>query len=366
VQKLAKEGEQIAKTTNYRPVAQCPIMGRIDSPPPTRAIAMSSDAIVEVHDLCKTYRDGLIRRQRIDALRGVSLRIGRGEIFGLLGPNGAGKTTLIKVLLGIVRKTSGEASLMGRAVGDRRSRMRVGFLPENHRFPQHHTGNSALRHFGRLSRMPSSMIAERAPRLLEMVGLAERGDSPVKNYSKGMQQRLGLAQAMMHDPELLVLDEPTDGVDPVGRKEMRVLLERLKQDGKTIFINSHLLQEVELVCDRVAILTDGVVRREGPIDHLTRASGAESMFEVRCEEDVVRAALGVKTILRVEPRGSELLAVTVSVEDQAAVDRCIDELRCAGVSIVSVSSARRTLEDAFLEVVSQPMSSPGPEAGNDP
>jgi len=165
----------------------------------------------------------------------------------------------------------------------------------------------------------------------------------------------------MHDPELLVLDEPTDGVDPVGRKEMRVVLERLKGEGKTVFINSHLLQEVELICDRVAILTDGVVRREGPIDQLTQTSQAESTIEVRCEEEIVRAALDSKTILRVEPRGGEVLAITVSAADQTAIDRCIDELRCAGVSIVSLSSPRRTLEDAFLEVVRQQAAGQGPD-----
>ena len=176
------------------------------------------------------------------------------------GAHGAGKTTLIKVLLGVVRRSAGQASLLGHPAGDRRGRIHVGYLPENHRIPRHHTGNSALSYYGSLSGLSLKEIRRRRPALLETVGLAKWGDSSVKKYSKGMLQRLGLAQAMLHEPDLLILDEPTDGVDPLGRSELRRVA-AAESAGKTVFLNSHLLQEVELVCDRVAILNHGEVLR---------------------------------------------------------------------------------------------------------
>lgn len=193
---------------------------------------------IEVDGLRKTYTDGLIRRRTVEALRGVTFRVEKGTIFGLLGPNGAGKTTLIKVLLGIVRKTGGSATLMGLPAGNRLSRVKVGYLPENHRIPRHHTANSALEYYGALSGMPVRDIRKRSSELLELVGIGKWGPASIRTFSKGMLQRLGLAQALMHDPDLLVLDEPTDGVDPVGRSEMRDTLRRLKDEGKTVFINS--------------------------------------------------------------------------------------------------------------------------------
>ena len=185
---------------------------------------MSMSPAVDVTSLRKTYRDGLFGRRRVEALAGVTLDVGRGEIFGLLGPNGAGKTTLIKVLLGMVRATGGAASLLGRSAGSRAARREVGYLPENHRIPRHHTGNSALAVLRQSERAVGAEVRRRSEPLLATVGLSAWGQTSIKKYSKGMLQRLGLALAMLHDPELLILDEPTDGVDPVGRSEMRTLL----------------------------------------------------------------------------------------------------------------------------------------------
>src|SRR5262245_49491241 len=176
---------------------------------------------IETHSLCKTYVEGLIRRKRQEALRGVSLRVERGEIFGLLGGNGAGKTTFIKILLGIIRRSGGDARLLGYAAGDWRGRKLIGYLPENLRVPRHLTGLTALEYYGHLSNVPTSLIRQRRGGLLEMVGLADRAKDPVRTYSKGMLQRLGLAQAMLHEPELFVLDEPTDGLDPLARSQVR-------------------------------------------------------------------------------------------------------------------------------------------------
>ena len=241
---------------------------------------MTDQLAVTVRDLAKVYRGGLFRK-RVQALNGVSLDVPRGEIFGLLGPNGAGKTTLIKILLGIVRRSSGSASVLGHVAGDRRGRRSIGYLPESHRIPHHLTGNTALEYYGQLSGMPLAEICAKRDGLLDTVGLGKWGRTPVKNYSKGMQQRLGLAQAMLHDPDLLILDEPTDGVDPVGRAEIRDVLFQLKDRGKTVFLNSHLLQEIELVCDRVAILHAGLVRHVGPVRELTEATSNCIVYEVR-------------------------------------------------------------------------------------
>ena len=314
---------------------------------------LASDApAIDVQALRKTYRDGLLGRRSVEALKGVTFEVRRGEIFGLLGPNGAGKTTLIKVLLGVVRRTAGGASLLGRPAGDRRGRIQVGYLPENHRIPRHHTGNSALAYYGSLSGLSLGEIRRRRPALLDAVGLTKWGSTSVKKYSKGMQQRLGLAQAMLHEPQLLILDEPTDGVDPVGRSEMRTLLQRLKSEGKTIFLNSHLLQEVELVCDRVAILHQGQVLREGRIDELTLRPEAEVQFLLVGSEEQIRTALTSYELGPLHSAGLGQFQVAVRAEDQAAADRCVDNLRQHGIGIASMSRSRQTLEEAFLSIIS--------------
>ena len=210
---------------------------------------------------------------KITALKGVSLTVERGEIFGLLGQNGAGKTTLIKILLGVIRKTEGEASLLDRPAGTASVRRRVGYLPEDHRFPDYHTGASLLDFYGALLDVPARVRRKRIPAILDTVGLKGRMHYKIRTYSKGMKQRLGVAQALLHEPDVIFLDEPTDGVDPVGRREIRDLMQSLKAEGKTIFLNSHLLSEVEQICDRVAILAKGELVREGDIATLTKQQG---------------------------------------------------------------------------------------------
>jgi ABC-2 type transport system ATP-binding protein len=306
---------------------------------------------IQTRDLCKTYRDGWFGRRSVHALSGVSLSVKRGEIFGLLGPNGAGKTTMIKVLLGLVHKTSGEAEMLGHPAGHRPTRRNIGYLPEHHRIPHHLNGNTALEYYGGLSNMPLSEIRRKRPKLLEMVGLGRWGKTLVRKYSKGMSQRLGLAQAMLHDPELLILDEPTDGVDPVGRAEIREVLGRLKSEGKTIFLNSHLLQEVELVCDRVAILGRGKLRRMDTVDALRQLTSPEAVLTLRADESSVRRLLNGHTVLAAQPVDHEHLRITVEAPDQPALDRWIDLLRQGGISIASVGRRQLTLEQAFLDLI---------------
>jgi ABC-2 type transport system ATP-binding protein len=317
-----------------------------------------ADAAIEVEQLSKTYVEGWLRRKRRAALRDVSFRVEQGEIFGLLGGNGAGKTTFIKIMLGIIRRSQGRASLLGFPAGDRRARRRVGYLPENLRVPRHLTAITALEYYGHLSNVPSSVIRERRGPLLERVGLAPRAHDPVRNYSKGMLQRLGLAQAMLHDPDIFILDEPTDGLDPLARSQVRGYLAELKQQGKTVFLNSHILQEVELICDRVAILDKGTLRRVANVKEITKSGtsdlpGAAALLEVHLDlagnVPLIRTLLPASSLL--ELHGENGVRTVVQLPSQTAVDELVDELRRQQISIVNLSRGRLSLEQAYLEIV---------------
>ncbi len=324
----------------------------------------SSKTIVDVRDVRKTYRSWSIRKRKtIEALRGVSLEASAGEVFGLLGPNGAGKTTLIKVLLGVVKPTGGEAYLFDSPIGSAEARSRVGYLPESLSIDPHHTARSALNFYGRLSNMTGQQIAKRSDELLELVGLADRDKESVRRFSKGMRQRLGLAQALMHNPDLLVLDEPTDGLDPVGRSQVRAVIERLRDEGKTIFLNSHILQEVELVCTRVAILAKGRLRGSGKpdelaVDRVSRKTVIDTTFlDGDVNEDHQKT---VQTLLQenagdltVEVAATEQLdqQITLQATNQSDIDRVVDLLREAKISIRKIEIQRPSLEDTFMHLV---------------
>ncbi|MGB7326367.1 MAG: ABC transporter ATP-binding protein [Rubripirellula sp.] len=331
-----------------------------------------TDPIVDVRDLRKTYKGWSVRgRRNVDALQGVSLQAQAGDVFGLLGPNGAGKTTLIKTLLGVVKPSGGTASLFGQPVGSNAARQRVGYLPESLRVDRHHTARTALHFYGRLSQMNSADIARRTDELLELVGLRGRDRESVRRFSKGMYQRLGLAQALMHDPDLLVLDEPTDGLDPVGRNEVRKVIERLRDLGKTIFLNSHILQEVELVCTRVAIMAGGKLLAIGPIDELASPTDAANVFvDIRfavgdgdsmasgpslSDQLALDLAVADSTTLSVVEKasGTATHRIMLSTPDQTEVDRVVDQLRQHGHSIVRLENKRPSLEDTFMRLVDQ-------------
>ena len=311
-----------------------------------------TEPVIQVRDLQKTFRSGLFKRRRVPALQGVSLEIPRGKIYGLLGPNGAGKTTLIKILLGIVRKTSGDAKVLGTNAGNIAARRKIGFLPENHRIPRHLNGNTALEYYGCLSGLSVGEVRRRTPEMLERVGLKGREKDRVSGYSKGMQQRLGLAQAMLHRPELIVLDEPTDGVDPVGRTEIRDVLRGLADEGTSIFLNSHLLQEIELICENVAILTGGSVRRTGSVRELTAAiADSPIVFRIACDRAMAEECFSEIKVSHVEDAADGVLDVHASVPEQKDVDRAIDTLRGKGVSVLNMQRRDLTLEEVFLQIV---------------
>jgi len=301
--------------------------------------------VIDARDLTKIYDIGM-RRRGIVALDSVTLTVEQGEVFSLLGPNGAGKTTFLKVVLGITQLTSGSVSIAGLMPSDPRSREKVGYLPENHRFPGHLTGLGLLEFTGRLYGMSQSEIDTRTNYLLELVGMGRWAETKIKKYSKGMSQRIGLAQALMCDPEILLLDEPTDGVDPVGKVEIRQVLEKVRDEGKTIVLNSHLLSEVEAIVDRVAILSRGKLIRISSIEALTSRA---SQFEV--EADIGSMVIDIPTeIGKVISISSKRLIVELSDDDK--INHIIDQLRMKRISIRSVKPMKVSLEQSFLETIS--------------
>lgn len=295
--------------------------------------------VIATANLVKQYK-------KIEALKGVTIQVEKGEIFGLLGQNGAGKTTLVKILLGITQPSFGEARLLDEPAGTSSVRQRVGYLPEDHRFPDYHTGWSLLDFYGALLSVPREKRRARIEEVLEMVGLRGRMHYKIRTYSKGMKQRLGIAQAILHEPEVIFLDEPTDGVDPVGRREIRELMQRLKQNGTTIFLNSHLLGEVELICDRVVILQTGQVIRSGDVAALTRMQGS-FMIGLAAGQDFPREEIE-KAGYPATARGD---LWEIGVEDGKSIDPIIDLLRGRGLSIRHLVEKRQSLEELFMESV---------------
>jgi ABC-2 type transport system ATP-binding protein len=298
-------------------------------------------SVIATRDLAKQYR-------KIQALRGVSINVDPGHIYGLLGQNGAGKTTLIKILLGITNLTSGDAELLGQPAGTANVRRRIGYLPEDHRFPDYHSGWSLLDFYGGLLSVPRGERHRRAEEMLELVGLKGRMHYKIRTYSKGMKQRLGIAQAIFHDPQVVFLDEPTDGVDPVGRREIRAIMQQLKDQGKTIFLNSHLLSEVELICDHVGILQRGELIREGDIKELTELQGffvlGLAPGQTLPRDDLARQGYTAT------PSGEHW---EIGVKDGQNIDPVIDLLRARGLSVRHLVEKRQTLEELFIETVEE-------------
>ena len=302
------------------------------------AITEMTNWAVDLIDVRKDYP------RNIQALRGVNIQVGRGEIFGLLGPNGAGKTTLVKIMMTVVRPTHALGTLMGRPLGHRGKLARVGYLPEHHRFPGYLTGHQLLDYYAALARVPRARRRDNARRWLDRLSMTRWADTRVDKYSKGMMQRLGIAQALMNDPEMVVLDEPTDGLDPVGRREVRELLLELRHAGTTVFLNSHLLSELEMVCDRVAILVEGLVARQGTLRDLTEHT-VEYRITVREPIGALRDKL---TALGAEIDGR---TVTIKGHDAVKLNEAIDVLRGGRATIESVQPHRFSLEDILVEAM---------------
>ena len=298
-----------------------------------------SEIVIDISETRKRYSGG------VDALRGVSLQVPRGGIFGLLGPNGAGKSTLVKILMTIVRPTRCDGTMLGQRIGHKPTLAQVGYLPEHARFPEYLKGGEVIRYVAGLAGISSRRAKVRSAELLELVGMKEWGDRKMGTYSKGMKQRIGLAQALVNDPEIVFLDEPTDGVDPKGRLEMRTILQRMRDDGRTVFINSHLLGELEMICDSVAIMDQGQLIRQGTIQELTDKS---QRYEIRVGQNISN---GLTEQLRRD--GVEIDGDTLSVYQGTAepMQPIIDALRAEGVTIMEMREVRQSLEELFMESV---------------
>jgi ABC-2 type transport system ATP-binding protein len=303
-------------------------------------------AIIETQNISKEYESRL-SKQTVKALNDFTFSVNEGEIFGLLGPNGAGKTTLIKILLGITFPTRGTATVFGSNITDHRWKNKAGYLPENHRFPNYLTGEQVMSYYGQLSGLKADAdFHKRSDELIERMGLTNFKKTKIKKYSKGMMQKLGLAQALLSKPELLFLDEPTDGVDPIGRKEIRDILINLRAEGKTIFLNSHLLSEVELVCDRVAILNKGDLIKAGKVGDLTRT---ENVFEIHTANEIPEEIR--RQILTIDNNaglGSNEIHTEVNTEK---LNELIDLLRSKKINIMTVVQKHSSLEEYFINVI---------------
>jgi len=299
---------------------------------------MTTNAI-EVSGLRKQYR-------AVTALDGIDFNVGYGELFGLLGPNGAGKTTTVKILLDLTRATTGEAKLAGLSTRDPESRRRVGYLPEGHKIPNYLTARQTLHIFGKMSGVDDATIKRRTGELLEKLNIAKWIDMRVKKFSKGMTQRLGLATALIHAPNVLLLDEPTDGVDPVGRREIRDFLREEAKNGTAVLLNSHLLSEIELTCDRVAVLRSGKVVAAGKVEELTRKSEKYKIVATPIDDGLVAAFReSGASVERVNGH------IELSVQDLQHLNTLVDQLRSRGALLSEVSPVRSTLEDVFVDLV---------------
>jgi ABC-2 type transport system ATP-binding protein len=306
-----------------------------------------SDLSIRIEGLEKIYRDRSRKGSNVHALKPLSLDVARGEVFGLLGPNGAGKTTLVKLLLGVVFPTTGTATILDRRIGTVPSKQLVGYLPENHRYPNYLTGAGVLNYFGRLSGLDTDTLRKRSDTLLEMVNMSKWRNTKVKKYSKGMMQRLGIAQALINDPQVVFLDEPTDGVDPLGRKEIRDFIVQLRDQGKTIFLNSHLLSEVELISDRVAILNKGSLVRLGTVNDLTQSERLYSIQVAAGQEEKFGRLMREWKVAR----SVEATAATVEPADMRQLNGWIDRLRSEEILITSITPIRHSLEELFIDII---------------
>jgi ABC-2 type transport system ATP-binding protein len=301
-------------------------------------------AVLELDGICKSYRTHLSLR-KYWILRDLGLRVEQGEIFGFIGNNGAGKTTTIKLALGLLFPDSGSVRLFGREASDPAARHRVGFLPENPYFYDYLTGEEFLDFHARLFGLPADERRRRVADLLQRVGLGNRGGRQLRHYSKGMLQRIGLAQALINDPELVILDEPMSGLDPIGRREVRDLILDLKARGRTVFFSTHILSDTEMICDRVGLLVRGRLKALGRVEDLVQAE--PGVWEVTTR-GIPEHALPCGQV--VSRRDDRLL---VRVDSQSDLHRLLAELQRHAAILLSVTPARRSLEDLLMREVAR-------------
>jgi ABC-2 type transport system ATP-binding protein len=305
------------------------------------------ETVLKTTALRKTFKVGFWGRQ-VTALEGLDLEVRRGEVFGFLGPNGAGKTTTLKILMGLIYPTSGQAWILDREIGEVNVKHHVGFLPEAPYFYDYLTGEEFLRFYGQLFGMRGAALTDRITELLEMVGMSHARHLQLRKFSKGMLQRVGIAQALINDPHLVILDEPMSGLDPIGRKEIRDLILGLKQAGKTIFFSSHILHDAELLCDRVGILVKGRLVATGRVRDLVGSASTQSI-------DLVVEGISSEGLAHVRPLVEKVVMqgerVFLILRGQEQVDRVLEIIRAAKATLISLTPQKSSLEDLFVRQV---------------
>jgi len=305
-----------------------------------------SNTVIDIRELTKDYEVGFLRKKRVRALDHLSLQVRAGEIFGFLGPNGAGKTTTLKLLMRLIYPTEGTAFILGESIGSVQTRQRIGYLPENPYFYDYLSGRELLHYTAALFGIQKQQARSRADQLLELVGLdSASADRQLRKYSKGMLQRIGIAQALVNDPEIVFLDEPMSGLDPIGRREIRDLILRLRQMQRTVFFSSHILSDVEMLCDRIAILNRGRLVRSGSVAELTLSS--DSAVEIIAsgldQEAASRLARAHAFVEMTEtPAGTQI--VFRSGDD---IEKIVFEIGESGGRVISLNPRRVSLEDIF-------------------
>ena len=303
-----------------------------------------SEPIIKIDHLSKVFRVGFWGR-RVTAVDDLSLEVQRGNIYGFLGPNGAGKTTSIKMLMGLIYPSRGTASLFGCPIGDQAAKAKVGFLPESPYFYDYLTSREFLRFYGHLFGLLGGELDKRIDELLEIVGMTHARDLQLRKFSKGMLQRVGIAQALINDPELVILDEPMSGLDPIGRKEVRDLILRLKESGKTVMFSSHILHDAELLCDRVAMIMKGRLVACGLVSDLVGQNATQSV-------EMVVEKLSPESIEHLRPFAEKTLMqgaqTLIVLKDQHHVRQALDIIRAAKGDLVSLTPHRSSLEDLFI------------------
>lgn len=300
---------------------------------------------IEIDNLTKDYEVGFWRKRKVRALDGLSLTVKPGQIFGFLGANGAGKTTTIKLLMRLIYPTAGSARILGHDIGNVSMHARIGYLPENPYLYDYLTAREFMDYCGELFGLDKTIRKQRTEELLTRVGLETKSwNRQLRKFSKGMLQRVGLAQALVNDPEIVFLDEPMSGLDPVGRREVRDLIASLRTQGKTVFMCSHILSDIEVLCDGVAILKGGRLAHAGSIDELrSREANLIEIVVTGADADAIRANLAGDVQITADASG-----LRIQVEDEKQVDEVIVALRKASGKLVSVQPVRQSLEDLFM------------------
>jgi ABC-2 type transport system ATP-binding protein len=303
--------------------------------------------VVQIEHLSKVFRVGFWGR-RVTAVDQLSLDVQRGEVFGFLGPNGAGKTTTLKMLMGLIYPTSGRAWILGHPVGDRAAKAKLGFLPESPYFYEYLSSREFLNFYGHLFGLWGKGLNRRVDELLELVGMTHARDLQLRKFSKGMLQRVGIAQALINEPELVVLDEPMSGLDPVGRKEVRDLIFRLKESGKTVLFSSHILHDAELLCDRVAMILKGKLVACGHVSDLIER-GTTQQVEMVIDRLSPEGLAHLRALDgKVAMHGERVL---VALKSQRQVDEALEIIRSAKAKLISLTPHKASLEDLFIREV---------------